>query len=202
MVSLRRRFSRGSWCYSGNLSATTWHGVTPTPCRYAIATTLRQEVEPSPITPLWESVCQWKEICHALLYATCLPSVLYTCDWRCPTPRARKRAERSRSRPRRTVSTWYIYIPIPYLLHLYGVYRLNIYTIIPRSIAGISTLIRYASAIAPLQILILQMFGISINGWANISNGSRWKINNPPSSLNRNEKFAYICIFYFVLLDR
>lgn len=101
-----RRSSLGSWPCSGSRWATTSPAATPTPCRCATATPCPRGAAGA-TTPPSESACPWSATCPTSPSETCRPSAPSTCGWRWPTPRARRRAGRSPSRPRRTVSAHY-----------------------------------------------------------------------------------------------
>lgn len=87
---------------SGRIWRSIWHAATPTQCPCVTATPWREAVEA--ITPPCESAWQWNTTPHASPCVTCRPTTasMSVCHW--PTQRGRKRAERSPSRPRRTVS--------------------------------------------------------------------------------------------------
>lgn len=96
--------SPGSCPCSGRIWRSTWHAATPTQCPCATAT-LRREVAAA-TTPLCASAWQWNTTPHASRYVICHPTTasMSACHW--PIQRGRKRAERSPSRLRRTVSPW------------------------------------------------------------------------------------------------
>lgn len=102
-VWLLQRSSPGSLPFSGSHWATTSPAATPTPCPCATATPCQQEAAGG-TTPPSESACPWSETRLTLPSETSRLSAPYTSGWRWATLKARKRAERSPSRPKKTVS--------------------------------------------------------------------------------------------------
>lgn len=104
------RSSPGSWPSNGSRSATTSPAATPTPCPCATATPCRRGAAAG-TTPPSESACPWTATPPTSAWETCRPSARSTSGWRWPTPRARRRAERSPSRRRKTVSGTFFFFP-------------------------------------------------------------------------------------------
>lgn len=101
-ASLPQISSPGSCPCSGRIWRSTWHAATPTQCPCATATPRREAAEAT--TPPYASAWQWNTTPHASRCVICHPTTasMSVCHW--PTQRGRKRAERSRFRPTRTVS--------------------------------------------------------------------------------------------------
>lgn len=98
-----QRSSPGSWPFSGSRWATTSPAVTPTPCPCATATPCQRGAAEG-TTPPSESACPWIVTRPTSPWETCRLSARSTSGWHWPTPKARRRAERSPSRLRKTVS--------------------------------------------------------------------------------------------------
>lgn len=101
-ASWPRISSPGSCPCSGRTWRSTWHAATPTQCPCAIATPQREAAGAT--TPPCANAWQWSTTPRASRCVICHPTTasMSVCHW--PTQRGRKRAERSPSRLRRTVS--------------------------------------------------------------------------------------------------
>lgn len=98
-----QRSSRGSWSFSGSHWATTSPAATPTPCPCATVTPCQQGAAEGTMPP-FESVFLWIATRRTSPWGTCRPSVRSMSGWHWPTLKARRRAEKSPSKLRKTVS--------------------------------------------------------------------------------------------------